>query len=102
MTTMPNRWSQRRRTPRVCLRAFLFSLFLSPAWLLVVRRHTMRIPLFFALMVFFPILALGDAQWHEFGRSRDKDTITIGRTILTVEVQTNADSGFPGDDLILT
>ena len=46
-------------------------------------------------------------QWYEFGRSASdvypiKDTITIGRTILTVETQTNTDSDFPGDDLILT
>ena len=67
----------------------------------------MRIPLFFALMVFCPILALGGVQWHEFGRAPSdvypiKDTITIGRTILIVDTQTNTDSSFPGDDLILT
>jgi len=58
-------------------------------------------------MVFCPILALGEVQWHEFGRSPSdvypiKDTITIGHTALIVEAQTNTDSGFPGDDLILT
>jgi hypothetical protein len=67
----------------------------------------MRIPLFFALVVFCPILVLADVQWHEFGRATNdvypiKDTITIGRTILIVDTQTNADSSFPGDDLILT
>jgi hypothetical protein len=67
----------------------------------------MRIPLFFALMIFCPMLALGDVRWHEFGRAPSdvypiKDTITIGHTILIVDTQTNTDSGFPGDDLILT
>jgi hypothetical protein len=67
----------------------------------------MRVPLFFALMLICPMLALGDVQWHEFGHSTNdvypiKDTITIGQTILVVDTQTNTDSGFPGDDLILT
>ena len=66
----------------------------------------MRIPPFFALM-FCPMLASAGVQWHEFGCSPSdvypiKDTITIGRTILVVDTQTNTDSGFPGDDLILT
>lgn len=75
--------------------------------LITFRRHTMRIPLFFALMVFCPMLAFAGVQWHEFGRAPSdvypiKDTITIGHTILIVDTQTNTDSGFPGDDLILS
>ena len=67
----------------------------------------MRIFILLALMVFSPLLVLADVQWHEFGRSPSdvypiKDTITIGQTVLIVDTQTNTDSNFPGDDLILT
>ena len=67
----------------------------------------MRISALLALMVLSPVLALADVQWHEFGSSPSdkypiKDTITIGHMKLTIEAKTNTDSGFPGDDLILT
>ena len=65
-------------------------------------RHRMRISVFLVLMVLWPVRASADVQWHKFGVAGHKETIALGRVTLTVEAQKAADSGFPGDDLIIT
>jgi hypothetical protein len=63
----------------------------------------MRRSLFLSLTFLWPLMALADVQWHEFGRSpADKETFSIGHLEFTVEQQTNSESAFQGDDLILT
>jgi len=48
------------------------------------------------------MLAMADVQWHKFGTTGDKETIALGSVTVTIETQKVTDSGFPGDDLILT
>lgn len=63
----------------------------------------MRLSIYLALMLCCPVLVLADVQWHEFGLSpADKETFSVGRLGFIVERQTNSESAFPVDDLILT
>src|SRR5258708_2421218 len=62
----------------------------------------MRVLVFLTLMILSPALALAGVQWHKFGATGHKDKIVLGRVTLTIETQKNANSGFPGDDLIIT
>ena len=55
-----------------------------------------------ALILLPSALMAADVQWHPFGESGDKDTITINHVTLTVEPGHDANSQHPGDDLIIT
>ena len=63
----------------------------------------MRLSILLALLLPCPVLASADVQWHEFGRSpAAKETFSIGHFGFAVERQRNSESGFPGDDIVLT
>jgi hypothetical protein len=63
----------------------------------------MRLCILLALMLLCPVLGIAGVQWHEFGSSPvPKETFSIGRVRFAVERQTNSESAFPVDDLILT
>ena len=63
----------------------------------------MRFSSAFVLMLFCPALAFADIRWHEFGRlPADIETFSIGRLGFTVQRQTNSNSDFPEDNIILS
>ncbi len=62
----------------------------------------MRFSVLLVLMVLSPLLTMADVQWHKFGSTGDKDTIVIGHVTLIIERQQTANSGFMGDDLLIT
>jgi hypothetical protein len=56
-----------------------------------------------ALTVLLPPAArAADLQWHDFGKTDQRDTIPLGRVTIVVEERTNSASGSPGDDLVMT
>jgi len=63
----------------------------------------MRIFVLLALIVLSPLLASADVKWHAFGIGTvgDKETISVGRVTVTVELQKVQTSGFP-DGLLIT
>ena len=62
----------------------------------------MRLIYLLALMLLPTALPAADVQWHTFGESGDKDTLTISQVALTVEAVKDSNSQFPGDDLVIT
>lgn len=54
------------------------------------------------LVILSPLLAMADVQWHKFDSSAgDKETFSLGRVEITIEVRKVQTSGFP-DDLLMT
>jgi len=67
------------------------------------RRFPVCLSTLLALIILCPVMVLADVHWHEFGSFPvDKETFSIGHLGFTVERQTNSDSAFPEDDIVLT
>ena len=70
---------------------------------LLVSRHRMRASTLLAFLLLSPLLALADVRWHKFSVSgRDTNTITIGRTSMSITTRDVQEAAFQEDYLVIT
>lgn len=59
----------------------------------------MKTSVILTLLLLCPFLALADVNWHPY---EEHTKIKIGRVEITIETRESSETGFQGDDLILT